>query len=530
MGLLNRLMAARHRITALLAAVALLALVGVYRRLPHVGSLQQVPLSSHQRHDESAAWPMALADVEPSSTTEEELEFPPLSSAIALRRPGNLSTVFAVDKRWEAGTFCRDFVEDTFTVPLHVCTGGGGQISCYGSAYSSVMAQCVIEDVLVRPAVVYDTLAWGDRDKRTPGSNATQLVRAPDTSAAAATAPCATPSLQRLMRVTQRFDPTRVLVFEALSSAPARPEDCEAWVEETAFVFTSSCEHVYFRFMAWYSLYKSLLDHGALGSHVILRVDETHHAYMFADFERRLFPGLYPVQELRQKRLCFRKLVTSPWMYSSVPFECKQKRMLRQRCHACGGGGGGSRNASSALSSFALFRKHVLSTCGVDDALPPLGDPRHPKSVVVILRKQYKRHPYDAGKIERVLENEGDLVSGLRWRFPGADVQGIHPEDMDICEQIAVVHRADVLVGLHGAGLVHLWWLRHSAVVVELVPGYERDNPTFRMLAALTGTSYISHNIDDRSVSKYIMKVNVTKVLHTLDSALSSRNLSFQFM
>eukprot|EP00731_Ephydatia_muelleri_P028280 Em0019g1153a len=516
MVLLKRFMAARHRITAILAAVALLAVVGVYRRLPHVGS-QQVSVSFHQKQDGSAAWPMALADVEPASVAEE-LESPPLSSAIALRRPGNLSTVFTIaaesNTRWEAGTFCRDFVEDTFTVPLNVCASGG-QIRCYGAAYSTVMAQCIIENVLIRPAVAYDTLAWGDRDKRTPGSNATQLVSTPDTT------PCGSPNPQRLIRVTQRFDPTRVLAFEALASAPARPEDCEAWVEETTFVFTSSCEHVYFRFMAWYSLFKSLLDRGAIGSHKILRLDETHHAYMFADFERRLFPGLYPVQELREKRLCFRKLITSPWMYSSIPFECKQKRMLRQRCHSCSG-----RNAS--LSSFALFRKHVLSTCGVDDSLP-VSSYRDPKTVVIILRKQYKRHPYDGGKIERILENEDDLVSGIKNHFPGADIQGVHPEDLDICEQIVVVHRADILVGLHGAGLVHLWWLRDSAFILELVPGYERDNPTFRMLAALTGTSYIGHNIDDRT-SKYIMKVNVTKVLQTLDSALSSHNSSFQFM
>lgn len=504
-------MATRRRIAGTLAFIALMTTIGVYRRLPTGTvrlpvSVQQLP----QRRDGDGTWPMALADVEPSMG-----EPPPLSSAITRKKPANLSTPFTAAaegaKRWKEGTFCRNFVEDTFTVPLDVCKDGGRQIQCYGAVHSSVMAQCAIENVLIRPAVFYNTMAWGDRDKRAPRSNATQLVRAPGAVT------CDAYETKGLVRVTQRYDPTRVLVFEALSSQPASVDDCEAWVEEPTFIFTSSCEHVYFRFMAWYSLYKTLFDHGALGSHKILRVDETHHVYMFADFEKKLFPGLYPVQELREKRLCFRKLVTSPWMYSSIPFECKQKRMLRPMCYACRG-----RNASQ-ISPFTLFRKHVLSTCGVDDSIQT-SSYREPKKVVIVLRKQYKRHPFDAGKVERVLENEADLLLGIQNHFPGAEVQGIHLEDLDICQQIAVVHSADILVGLHGAGLVHLWWLKDLAVVLELVPNYERDNPTFRMLSALTGTNYVSHNIDDRSVSKYIMKVNVTRALLALDSALASNN------
>ena len=505
---LKKLMASRRRISAIiLAAVALLTVIGIYQSWrPLAIGLQQQQQHSKQ-HQWDSTWPVAVFDV--------HVEFEPPPYAISLRRPGNLSTVFTAasegTKKWEADTFCRVFIEDTFTLPLNVCSSGR-QVRCYGARYSTAMAQCTFENVLVRPSVAYDTLAWGDRDKRTPGSNATQLVGTSD-------AHCGNASTRALDLVTQRFDPVRVMAHEALASSLARPEDCESWVEETTYVFTSSCEHVYFRFMAWYGLFKSLLDHGSIGSHKILRLDETHHSYMFADFERRLFPGLYPVQELREKRLCFRKLVTSPWMYSSVPFECKQKRRLRQRCYSCNGKNG------SSLSSFALFRKHVLSTCAVDDAAP-VSSYHDPKRIVIILRKQYKRHTFDTGKIERILQNEADLVTGMKSHFPGAEVLGIYPEDLDICEQVAVIHSADILVGLHGAGLVHLWWLRDPALLLELVPGYERDNPTFRMLSALTGTMYISLNIEDVTYSKYIMKVNVTKVLQALDGAMSSHHLS----
>ena len=66
----------------------------------------------------------------------------------------------------------------------------------------------------------------------------------------------------------------------------------------------------------------------------------------------------------------------------------------------------------------------------------------------------------------------------------------IYPEVVDICSQIHTAHDADILVGVHRAGLVQLWWLRHEALIVELVPSFEEANPTFKILYTFTGRSY----------------------------------------
>ena len=57
-----------------------------------------------------------------------------------------------------------------------------------------------------------------------------------------------------------------------------------------------------------------------------------------------------------------------------------------------------------------------------------------------------------------------------------------------------MVHNADVFIGVHGAGLVHLWWLQDTAILFELVPFSQMANPTFKMLSALTGRRYFDYS------------------------------------
>ena len=54
------------------------------------------------------------------------------------------------------------------------------------------------------------------------------------------------------------------------------------------------------------------------------------------------------------------------------------------------------------------------------------------------------------------------------------------------------MHKADILIGIHGAGLVHLWWLRESGMLLELTPRSKLNQPTFKVLAGLIGRKYYS--------------------------------------
>ena len=70
-------------------------------------------------------------------------------------------------------------------------------------------------------------------------------------------------------------------------------------------------------------------------------------------------------------------------------------------------------------------------------------------------------------------------------------------EDLPICEQIRYAHDADVLIGVHGAGLVHLWWIQEEALMFEFVPKYKISNPTFKELSALVGRNYYSVTVSE---------------------------------
>ncbi len=105
------------------------------------------------------------------------------------------------------------------------------------------------------------------------------------------------------------------------------------------------------------------------------------------------------------------------------------------------------------------------------------------RRITLISRKPYERWQGDQANanFRRVLENENQLVLALnKLNSPKANVTVVHLEQMDICEQVRAASESDVLMGVHGAGLVHLWWLRDDAAIVELEPNNQRSNPSFR--------------------------------------------------
>jgi len=61
---------------------------------------------------------------------------------------------------------------------------------------------------------------------------------------------------------------------------------------------------------------------------------------------------------------------------------------------------------------------------------------------------------------------------------------------MSFAEQLAVVRPSNVLVGVHGAGLMFIMFAADEAVLVELHPSYRQDRH-FRHAARMTGKIYM---------------------------------------
>ena len=287
-----------------------------------------------------------------------------------------------------------------------------------------------------------------------------------------------------------------------LLAANSRPRtECKQWINETVFFFNSHAHHIYFRFLAYYSLHKSLLDHHMEGEkYRIFRLTEGFN-YLFPEYEKAMFPNIEPLSNLPSIPTCFRKAVLVPKCYATILFQCKMQVNIRQKCLACDG-----RNLPG--TTLMSFRRRVLAACGLEDWKSEKSDT---KLLTVILRKPYTRWQGDhPSQFQRVLSNSGELIDNLKKAFPNTVVKPVHMEDLSACEQVSYTHNADVLVGVHGAGLVHLWWLRENALMIELEPYFEQGNPTFKTLAKVTGRRYLSISISGHSGG---VSVNVNDVI-----------------
>ena len=311
-----------------------------------------------------------------------------------------------------------------------------------------------------------------------------------------------------LARTMEGGDYVKWFVDELITNHPLHTGTCERWINETAFIFSSHSHHIYFRFLAYYAIHKSLLDHHIEpGNYRIFRLTEGFN-YIFTDYERALFPGVQPVTDLPDVATCFKRVVLVPKCYATVLFQCKMQYEIRDKCLGCDGRG-------LSGTSLQSFRTRVLAACGLPDTPK---NQRDPMLITVILRKPYTRwrgdHP---SSFERVLTNSQELITALQKSFPDAVVKALHMEELTICQQISYTHNADFLIGVHGAGLVHLWWLREHAVMMELEPFFEIGNPSFKTLAKLTGRRYVGIPIRGSSSG---VSVNVGDVINQIKSLL----------
>ena len=403
---------------------------------------------------------------------------------------------------WDEGSFCNEFMHRTFQQPVPVCAKNGirSSVNCFGTKYSNKMVQCNMENVLMRPKELYDAMTT----QKIIDSNAITILNA--SNFAPNPTMCTSASMNGLHLATEARDHVKLMVEDAVlkPSNNLTVKDCQKWVNEPTFLFRGIDVHVYFEFLSWYNLYKSILDEGSPVSLQIIRMPVDINKCRFAKFEQLLFPNVTVLHDMSDKTVCYRRLILVPSCYASLLFKCKAESNLRDLCLRCNG-------SRRSQTDFQTFRYHVLKTCLIDDSYPK-STYWSPNNIVVILRKPYRRTPHDdPSKFERILSNGDDMVSAIRAKFL-ANVTVIYPEDLSICQQIRTAHHADILIGVHGAGLVHSWWLRENALLLELVPPEMYNNPSFKMLCMLAGRNYIEYRMKHGTP----LTVNATDVVNIL--------------
>jgi protein O-GlcNAc transferase len=129
----------------------------------------------------------------------------------------------------------------------------------------------------------------------------------------------------------------------------------------------------------------------------------------------------------------------------------------------------------------------------------------------------------------RRLIREEQHLAALRREIPHMSLEVVTFEDLTFTQQLEVVRRTDVLLGVHGAGLAHAFFLRPGSAVVEIQPlGFNHQG--FRNLAQLRGLGYFrTHgNLQNGSVAtddrwqREAVQIEQQKLVEVVDVAVKS--------
>jgi hypothetical protein len=137
--------------------------------------------------------------------------------------------------------------------------------------------------------------------------------------------------------------------------------------------------------------------------------------------------------------------------------------------------------ALTCLDTFLFhgYRHRVLDALNLWDVPPP-------RAPVVTLVTRRRTKTANTG---RILANEKALESIMN-ECTMCNVQAVDLAKLPIIEQIALVRHTNVLVGVHGAGLMHIMFAAEEAVLLEIHPHY-RLHRHFRNACRMTGKIYM---------------------------------------
>ena len=117
--------------------------------------------------------------------------------------------------------------------------------------------------------------------------------------------------------------------------------------------------------------------------------------------------------------------------------------------------------------TFAAFRRRLLTAFDVESRVRV----RDVGRITLISRQDpLSGHGFTTRKIA----NEDEIVAALRERFSDAEVTKVALERLPMKEQLSLMHRTDVLIGMHGAGFGFCSVLAPNAGVLGLLPAYFR--------------------------------------------------------
>ncbi|KAE9203551.1 hypothetical protein PF004_g18105 [Phytophthora fragariae] len=122
-----------------------------------------------------------------------------------------------------------------------------------------------------------------------------------------------------------------------------------------------------------------------------------------------------------------------------------------------------------ANAMIADFRDAALKSM----AVTPHNAKSDPQRCLVTI---ISRRPYGGRRIQRVWQNEDEIVGRMRaeyrdaYRFGECEFQSLEFTNMTMHDQMRAMVDSDVVIGMHGAGMVKVMWTRPETLVIEIFP------------------------------------------------------------
>jgi glycoprotein 2-beta-D-xylosyltransferase len=160
-------------------------------------------------------------------------------------------------------------------------------------------------------------------------------------------------------------------------------------------------------------------------------------------------------------------------------------------------------NRRVAPSYFFDFRDHILKQFNINYQADPKMSCQSLK-IFFLVRHNYVAHPRNpTGKIGRQLLNEKEILDDLKMKFsqyPNVNFSWNHFEELSFVEQLKIIVETDIFVGVHGAGLTHVLFLKSNRALIELA-GFTQIGDHFDLLASMNKINYHRCMISDGSPS-----------------------------
>ena len=152
------------------------------------------------------------------------------------------------------------------------------------------------------------------------------------------------------------------------------------------------------------------------------------------------------------------------------------------------------------------FRDYILSTYRINGNAYPLKCEN--LNIVFVWRNHNITYSETSLKrsLSRKTQNVPEIVRSLRNRFPNFTVRAVQMEILNFQQQLRLMSRTDILVGMLGAGLIHALFLPSHAGLIELRPYFWRNKDKyFEAIAKWRKLKYSmwQNNISVRERSRY---------------------------